>query len=122
MKLQKKPSKTPPLPSSWLIHSVIYEGYTGDKDSWGNPAYEPGKIIAHVRVDLNTVFSRDSTQKQVVADGIIFIDSTNSEGTPDKFVEESRITFDGKEYTLKKVIPCYKVESNEIRHWELEVI
>ncbi|MBC2318781.1 putative minor capsid protein [Listeria booriae] len=122
MRLKKKAKLTPPIPIDVLIHDVYYEALKDEKDSWGNPEYAEKILISHVRVDLNTVFSRDSTQKQVVADGIIFIDSTNSEGAPDKFVEESRITFDGKKYTLKKVIPCYKVESNEIRHWELEVI
>lgn len=122
MKLQKRPSQTPPLPKSWLIHSIIYEQFTGGKDSWGNPAYGAKNIISHVRVDLNTVFSRDSAQKKVVAEAIIFIDATNSESVPDAFIEESKVTFEGKEYTLKKVIPCYQVETNEIRHWELEVI
>ncbi|KGL45403.1 hypothetical protein EP56_07550 [Listeriaceae bacterium FSL A5-0209] len=122
MRLKKKAKLTPPIPKETLIHEIYYEELSEEQTPWGTREPATKNLISHVRVDLNTVFSRDSTQKKVVAEAIIFIDATNSVGVPDAFVEESKITFEGKEYTLKKVIPCFKVESNEIRHWELEVI
>lgn len=111
-----------PLPKNWLIHTIIYEEHTGRKDSYGNPVYEPPVAIAKVRFDDSTVFSRDSTDTKVLANAVIFIDSKNSENVPEKFVEESKITFNSKKYTLKKVIDCYYPHKDEIRHFELEVI
>ncbi len=110
-----------PLPKSWLIHTITYEEYI-DKDDWGNPIYDDPIEIKHVRFDNSTVFSRDSTQKKVLADGIVFVDTTNSKPIPDKFIEESRITFNNRTYKLEKIVDCYYPNKNEIRHYELEVI
>jgi len=110
-----------PLPKSWLIHTIIYEGFTGGKDDWGKPAFEAPITIEFVRHDPTTVFSRDSSQTKIIANGIIFVDAVNSNPIPD-FKEESKIDFNGRNLTLKKIIPCYYPQRNEIRHWELEVI
>lgn len=109
-----------PLPKRWLIHSIVYEGYAG-KDDWSNPKYDDPITIENVRFDESTVFSRDTTQTKILADAVIFVDSTHSKPIPE-FEEESRITFNGRELTLKKIIPCYYPHKNEVRHWELEVI
>lgn len=111
-----------PLPKSWLIHDIIYEEKLSDKDSYGNPLYADPVTIKHVRFDDSTVFSRDTTDTKIVANAIVFVDSTNSTNLPKHFVEESKITFNSKGYTLKKVVDCYYPTKNEIRHWELEVI
>lgn len=110
-----------PLPKSWLIHTIVYEGFTGKKDAVQNPIYDPAIAIQFVRHDPTTVFSRDSIQTKIVANGVIFVDSTHSTPIPD-FKEESKITFKGDVLTLKKVVPCYQPKFDEIRHWELEVI
>jgi len=109
-----------PLPKRWLIHSIKYEGYAG-KDDWSNPQYEEPITINHVRYDDSSVFSRDTTQTKILADGVIFVDVKNSSPIPD-FKEESKITFNDRELTLKKVVPCYYPDKNEVRHYELEVI
>ncbi|PWU66576.1 putative minor capsid protein [Gracilibacillus dipsosauri] len=110
-----------PLPKSWLIHSIEYAKWTPDKDDWGNPIYWDAVPINNVRFDDSTVFSRDSTQTKILANAVIFVDAKNSNPIPE-FVEESKITFNGKEYVLKRIIPCYFPKRNEIRHYELEVI
>lgn len=110
-----------PLPKSWLIHSIIYEGIIEGKDDYGNPQYAKPIEIKHVRYDSTTVFSRDSTQSKIVAEGVIFVDAVNSSPIP-TFTEESKINFEGRELTLKKIIPCYQPTKNIIHHWELEVI
>jgi len=111
-----------PLPKSWLIHDIIYGERLPGKDSYGNPLYADPVIIKYVRFDDSTVFSRDTTDTKIVANAIVFVDSTNSTNLPKRFVEESKITFNSKEYTVKKVVDCYYPTKNEIRHWELEVI
>jgi len=109
-----------PLPKRWLIHTITYEEYIG-KDDWGNPIYDDPIEIKHVRFDNSTVFSRDSTQTKVLADGIIFVDAINSNPILN-FKEQSKIVFQREELTLQKVIPCYHPTKNKIRHYELEVI
>ncbi len=111
-----------PLPKKWLIHTVIYEEKLPGKDSHGNPLFDKPIDIEHVRFDDSTVFSRDNTDTKVLANAIIFVDSTNSINAPKKFVEESKITFNGDDYVLKKIVDCYHPTKNEIRHYELEVI
>lgn len=110
-----------PLPKSWLIHEITYEGYTGEKDDWQNDVYEKPIIINHVRFDDSTVFSRDNTQTKVLANAVIFVDAKNSNPVPE-FKEQSKIKFDDREYVIQKVVPCYFPNKNKIRHWELEVI
>ena len=111
-----------PLPKSWLIHTIIYEEKIPGKDSYGNPLFDNPVAIERVRFDDSTVFSRDNTQTKVLADAVIFVDSTNSINVPSRFVEESKITFNGRGYVLKKIVDCYYPRKNEIRHFELEVI
>ncbi len=110
-----------PLPKSWLIHQIIYEGYTGKKDALQKPIYDTPIIINHVRYDQSTVFSRDGSQTKIVAEGVIFVDAVNSSPVPN-FIEESKITFDGRQLMIKKVIPLYYPTSEKVHHYELEVI
>lgn len=111
-----------PLPKSWLIHEITYEEKLPGKDSYGNPLYADPVIIEYVRFDDSTVFSRDTTDTKIVANAVIFVDVTNSTNLPKEFLEQSKITFNDNEYTLKKVVDCYYPQKNEIHHWELEVI
>lgn len=110
-----------PLPKKWLIHTIVYEGFTGKKDAVQNPIYDAPIAIQFVRYDPSTVFSRDSVQTKIVANGVIFVDSTHSSPIPE-FKEESKITFKDQTSILKKIVPCYQPKSDEVRHWELEVI
>jgi len=114
--------KIRPLPKKWLIHTITYEERLKGKDSYGNPRYSDPVIIKHVRFDDSTVFSRDTTDTKILANAVIFVDATHSTNIPEKFVEESKITFNEKVYVLKKVIDCYYPQKNEVRHYELEVI
>ena len=109
-----------PLPKRWLIHSIEYEEYLG-KDDWDNDKYAEPITIKHVRFDDTTVFSRDSTQNKILAEAIVFIDARHSKPLP-TFKERSKITFNGRTYTLKKIVDCYYPHKNEVRHYELEVI
>ena len=113
--------KVKPLPKSWLIHTIEYKAFTGQKDEWGKPVYAEPVTINFVRVDESTVFSRDTTQTKIVANAVIFVDILNSNPVP-VFKEESKIAFNGKDLTLKKIIPCYHPQQNEIHHYELEVV
>lgn len=110
-----------PLPKSWLIHTVEYKAFTAQKDDWGKPVYDVPVTINSVRVDESAVFSRDTTQTKIVANAIIFVDAVNSNPIP-VFKEESKMTFNNREMTLKKIVPCYYPQLNEVHHYELEVV
>lgn len=108
------------LPKQWLIHSITYEEYKGVND-WDSEEYTNPIDIKHVRFDDSSVFSRDSDQNKILADAIIFVDAKHSKPIKN-FKERSKITFNDKDYVLKKVVPCYYPTKNKIRHYELEVI
>lgn len=110
-----------PLPKSWLIHTITYEGFTGGQDDWGKPVYDAPITIEYVRFDDSSVFSRDNTQTKILANGVIFVDCTHSTPIP-TFKEDSKIMWNGRELVLKKIVPCYYPNKNEIHHFELEVI
>lgn len=114
--------RVPPLPKKWLIHTIEYREKLEGKDSYGNPRYADPITIKNVRFDDTTVFSRDQTQTKIQAEAVVFVDSTHSTNLPEKFLEESKITFNEREYTLKKVVTLYYPNKNKVRHWELEVI
>lgn len=109
-----------PFPKSWLIHAIEYHRFEG-RDDWNKDSFADPVTIDFVRVDLTTLFSRDSTQNKILAEGIIYVDVVNSKPLPE-FSEESLISFQGKEYKLQKIIPCYHPNSAELHHYELEVI
>ena len=109
-----------PLPKRWLVHSIEYYEYL-ERDDWSNPIYGEPITIKNVRFDDSTVFSRDTTQTKILADAVIFVDTTHSNPIPE-FKEESKIIFNGRELTLQKIVPCYYPHKNEVRHYELEVI
>ena len=113
--------KAPPLPKRWLVHSIQYERLKDKDGDWGKPSYDPPVTVRYVRYDPQTVMSRDGSQTKIQADAVIFVDAVHSTPIPE-WVEESRITLNGRQWTLKKVVPCYQPESDEIHHWELEVI
>src|SRR5690625_1252912 len=95
-----------PLPKRWLIHSIEYREKLPGKDSYGNPLFAEPVTIENVRFDDTTVFSRDQTQTKIQAEAVVFIDSTHSTNLPEKFVEESKITFNGREKKMKKDVKC----------------
>lgn len=109
------------LPLDFLIHSISYSQFNG-KNLDGDDDYSLPITINYVRVDMTPVFSRDSNQSKLTANGVIYIDGVNSSGLPDKFLEQSKIAFDGTDLIVTKAIPCYQPNVNSIHHWEIEVV
>lgn len=109
-----------PLPKRWLIHEIEYQEYIGE-NSWGKPEFSDPVLIKPVRIDNSTVFSRDSRETKILADAVIFVDAEYSKPSVE-FKEQSRVKYGQKEYTIKKVVPCYYPDRDQIHHWELEVI
>lgn len=103
-----------------LIDSFIYEEYEGEGD-YNKPSYKLPINIDKVRIDRSTVYSRNENQTQVLAEGIIFCYASAT--TPLKeFKEQSRVTFDGVQRIVTKVIPIKELYRDIIWAYELEVI
>lgn len=111
----------PQLPKQWLIHSIFYSAKTDVTDDYGNAVHVPPMQINYVRYDPSFEHTRSSLDNKVLSRGVIFIDAIHSAPLP-PFVEDSIITFEGKQLVLKKVIPCYHPVKNVLRHYELEVV
>lgn len=113
--------RIPQLPKKMLVHNIEYLAYTGEKDRYGKEILADPITIKNVRFDDSTIFSRDQTQTKVLANAVVFVDAVNSHPVPE-FKERSKIRFNGHEYTVQKVVPCYHPLGNAIHHYELEVI
>lgn len=112
----------PQLPKPWLIHEITYSEYSDERDEYGNDVFELPITIGRVRFDESSSFSRSVQEDKISLTGIIFVDGVNSENVPSSFLEQSKVTFNGREMTIVKVIDCYHPGANKIHHYELEVV
>lgn len=103
-----------------LVDEFVYEEYVEEGD-WGEDSYKEPVTIKNVRIDRNAVYSRDKTQTQIVADSIIFCYASATSPFID-FKEQSKVTFDGKEYVIRKVVLNKEPFQNAIFSYELEVL
>lgn len=107
-----------PIPKHLLIHQIIYKEYVGSNGWDGN--FSPGIPIQHVRVDPVMNVSRKPGTVSSEAKHIVFVDRSHSTPYPDKFLEQSKIEWNGKEYELVVVKPLY--DTSQIpHHYELEL-
>ena len=88
-----------PIPKRMLPNSATYEEYVADTGE--GSSYKTPITLDHIKVDEQTQFSYSSNGKEIVGNGMIFYDLTNSSGLTAKPVNESKITFNGKTYTVK---------------------
>lgn len=107
-----------PIPRKLLPHTIQYEEYTGG-DGWGDE-YAPAITINYVRVEPSTYLKRSTSQEEILAKNIVFIDRVSSS----PFImlkEKGRVIFNGTEYEVHKVNPFYTF-SNTIHHIEVELV
>jgi hypothetical protein len=88
-----------PIPKRMLVNSATYEEYIADTGE--GSSYKPAVTLDKIKIDEQLQFSYSSNGKEIVGNGILFYDLTNSSGFTNKPVNESRITFNGKTYTIK---------------------
>ena len=99
-----------------LPNNAIYEEYiadTGEGSSYSAPI-----ILSFVKIDEQLQFSYSSNGKEIVGNGMLFYDLTNSSGFISKPVNESRITFNGKKYTVKDT-DILRANDNTPHHYEI---
>ena len=92
---------------------------TGE-DDWGKPTLSDPVLIEHARVDEGYNFSRSGTNStNDMPNALVSMFEKYNDYLPD-FENEQTIVFNGREFTIVKVIPLYFM-SNEIIGYELEV-
>ena len=104
----------------WLVDSFVYYEYLKN-DEFGKSIYSDPVTINNVRVDYSTQFTRDKTESKVIANAVIFCFASAT--TPFlAFKEQSKVTMDGKEYVIQKVVTNKEPYNDTLWSYELEVI
>lgn len=88
-----------PIPKRMLVNSATYEEYIADTGE--GSSYKTAVTLDKIKIDEQLQFSYTSNGKEIVGNGMLFYDLTNSSGFTNKPVNESKITFNGKIYTVK---------------------
>lgn len=108
------------VPKSVLVDEFEYREYESiDRNK--KPVYGEVQAIKFVRIDRQTVFSRDTNDSKILANAVIYCYADHTKPFVE-FKERSLVTYDGKEYTLVKVIPIKHWALNKVWAYELEVI
>lgn len=104
-----------PIPLHVLIHTVEYHEY--DPESSFQDSYKAHITINNVRVEPSSKVVTNSNGESVTSKATLFVDATFSNPIP-KFVEKSKIVFNGREFYIQVVDELYAL-SNTPHHWEL---
>ena len=99
-----------------LVNSATYEEYIADTGE--GSSYVAATTLDNIKVDEQTQFSYSSNGKEIVGNAIMFYDLTNSSGFTNKPVNASKITFNGKTYTVKDT-DILRANDNTPHHYEV---
>lgn len=105
-----------PIPKKMLPNSVSYEEYK--EDTGEGSSYKTAVALNYVKIDEQKQLSYTTNGKEVVGNGMLFYDLVNSTGLTTKPVNESKITFDGKIYTIKNT-DILRANDNTPHHYEI---
>ena len=87
-----------PIPKRLLPHNCTYKEYlgnTGEGDEWGKEM-----PFSFVKIEIKMQLKVTSNGREVVGNGRMFYDLTNSSGLSAKPVQNSKIIFKGREYLV----------------------
>lgn len=114
----------PVMPKKLCNQSIGLKLFTGKTDRYNKPEFENEKIIKNVIFQPQTIYSGTNNNREVVANAITFLFANISTPFPklDKTQIGSKIIFEGKEYTIQKIIDNRNPFSNEIYTYEIEVL
>lgn len=111
--------KIPQLPKDWLVHSVDYV-FLGEKNRWGERDEET-ITVNRVRVEPTVQYAINTQQEHDGADFVLYADGKHTNPLPD-FEAGNQIIWQGKTYTIEKVLPFNLPDSPDLHHYELELI
>ena len=102
-----------PIPKHLLRQEVTYEKYV-EGDEWNGPQYEEPITLKHVRVQFSTDLNRNNNAENVTFQALMFYDLTHSLPKNVEFVENSRVTVDGREMYVKEIHPMHALKLQHI--------
>lgn len=110
----------PKPPLDFLVDDFIYAEHIGE-NRYSEPEYASPVIIKQCRIDRGAQYTSTTSGKQLLFNGLVFC----YEGMTTPLVEfktQSRISYDGKDHIITKVIPVHEAYSTTIYSYELEVV
>lgn len=113
MKLRKPPR-------AFLNNSFSYSHFL-NTDKYSKPIYEEPVTIDNCRIDDETVFSYSPSGKTIMYNALLLCYAGITTPLPE-FKEQSKVTFDGKDHIIVRVIPIKEVYEKSIYGYELEVV
>jgi hypothetical protein len=105
-----------PIPKRMLVNSVTYEEYVNDTGE--GSYYKTPVTLSNVKIDEQKQFSYTNNGKEIVGNAMLFYDLTNSSGLTNSPVNESKITFNGKTYTVKDT-DILRANNSTPHHYEV---
>ena len=108
--------KIRPIPKRMLPNSASYEEYLADTGE--GSSYSTSVTLNNIKIDEQKQFSYTSNGKEIVGNAMLFYDLTNSSGLTGSPVNESKITFNGKTYTVKDT-DILRDNDNTPHHYEI---
>lgn len=105
-----------PIPKRMLVNSATYEEYIADTGE--GSSYKIVVTLDHIKIDEQLQFSYTSNGKEIVGNAMLFYDLTNSSGLTAKPVNESKITFEDKTYTIKDT-DILRANDSTPHHYEI---
>lgn len=103
-----------------LVHEFDYYAYTGE-DRYHQPTYGSKQTITKCRIDYISQFSKNSREESTNLYAIIFCYADFTSPLP-TFVEKSKVTIDGEDLIIERVLPMAQPFSGDLFAYELEVI
>ena len=113
------------IPERLLVHDCVLRRRTGnDRDR--NPTYAE-TVLRRVRIGATWRTTRGNVGETKADTLTLFIDAANSrsettdgEAAITEIPEElDRVEWQGKEYTVRSVTPCFTRDSGMPHHWEV---
>lgn len=86
---------------SWLVHSFTYRKYAGASNKGGFLFDDPVEVTK-CRIDYRPSYTRSADRVTRIGDATIYCYGAFTQGAAmSDLVEKSRVTIDGKEYTVQ---------------------
>lgn len=105
-----------PIPKRLLPHSCVYKEYlgnTGESDEWGKDV-----PLSFVKIEIKMQLKVTSNGREVVGNGRMFYDLTNSQGLSFPPVQNSKIIYNNHEYKIVDVAELCSKEAVP-HHYEI---
>lgn len=107
---------------SWLVNSFTYRKYAGQGNKGGVSFDGPVEVTA-CRIDYSPSYTRNADAVTRIGDATIFCYGAYTKGVAmSDLIEKSRVTIDGKEYTVQATNRLQGITSSDIFCIEMVVM